>query len=332
MCINENEYHECDILSIEYKNFINNILSSTDDDKSYCMKYPKCLEYATESHIFQEKRILTPVAPNNVLYMFKYRPIYFDDKIYYNRVPTRHCLTFKGFCKEHDDKLFAPIEKHNNIDWNNVKSQYLLAYKCLCRELYVKMKDKTVLTKILTYIRGPIVEKYKSKQDERIYSIKHIIKYKDIIENGVYNNDYKYNFITINLPFQIDLFLSAPISISYHSSYSIMLDRFELNIVNIFPYKGETIVILGYDKLFKNIWLNQIINKLQSNDNAKISEALQDILFRSDCHCFSEKLYNAISNKLNLFINEWYENKDNFNLEIKYTSNIFKDYINSIRL
>lgn len=332
MCINEIEYHECDILSIEYKNFINNIVSYVDNEKSYCMKYPNCLKYATKSHIFQEKRILTPIAPNNILYMFKYRPVYFEDKIYYDKVPTKHCLTFKGFCKEHDDKLFAPIEKHENINWSDVKSQYLLAYKCICRDLYVKMKDKTILTKILANTKGPIVEKYKLMENERTHSIRHIRKYKDIIENGVFNNVYKYNFITINLPFQIDLCLSSPISINYKWSYSFEIDRYELNIINIFPYKGETIVILGYDKLFKNIWLEQIINKLQSNDNAKISEALQDILFRSDCHCFSEKLYNAISNKLNSFINEWFENKDNFNLDIKYKSNIFKNYIDSIRL
>lgn len=331
MCIDSNEYHKCDILSQEYKNFINKIASNVDDEKSFCMKYPNCQEYAIESHIFQEKRILVPIAPNNVLYMFKYRPIYFNDKIYYKNVKTRHCLTFNGFCKEHDDKLFAPIEKHNNIDWNSVEAQYLLAYKCICRDLFEKIKDKTCLTKMIAYTRGPIVEKYQSMRNERTNSIKHIIKYKNIIENGVYNKDYQYSFTTIKLPFQIDLCLSSPITINYKWSYSFTLDRYELNIINIFPYKGETIIILGFDKSFKNIWLNQIINKLQSNDNVKISEALQDILFRSDCHCFSEKLYNAIASKLDVFINEWFENRYNYNLDLEYESNLFIDYIASIR-
>lgn len=331
MCIDKEEYHECDIHSYEFKNFINDIVTSVDDEFYVCMKYPSCQKEATETHIFQEKRILTPIAPNNVLYVFKYKPIYFEDKIYYKCVPTRHCLTFNGFCKEHDDKLFAPIEKHSNIDWSSIESQYLLGYKCLCRDFLEKIKDKVCLQKILKYTKGTFSEEYKSKLNKRIYSIKYILKYKDIIENGVYNNDYKYSFITIKLPFQIDLCLSSPISINYKWSYSFTLDRYELNIINIFPYKGETIIILGFDKSFKNIWLNQIINKLQSNDNVKIGEALQDILFRSDCHCFSEKLYNAIASKLDVFINEWFENRYNYNLDLEYESNLFIDYIASIR-
>lgn len=51
--------------------------------------------------------------------------------------------TFAGFCKNHDNALFGPIDNH--ALWPRKQQVALYAYRCLCREYFVKENAIAVL-------------------------------------------------------------------------------------------------------------------------------------------------------------------------------------------
>ncbi len=161
-------------------------------------------------------------------------------------------------------------------------------------------------------------------------AIKTLESYKKILEDGIFNAQYgKLTFMVIELPFFLDLCLSAPITIREEQGplyFGPDEDKKveAVNIVNIFPYHEKTIVIMGGLKDRPNAWLNEIYNLLSSGSVENISIALQDILFRAEFHCISKRLYDALTDEIPLFIQEWFENADNTEYNIPYTSNILK--------
>lgn len=62
------------------------------------------------------------------------------------RVGVNRASTFAGFCKQHDNELFEPID---NFPLRPVKAQIALyAYRSLCREYFVKENAVAVLTEM----------------------------------------------------------------------------------------------------------------------------------------------------------------------------------------
>lgn len=161
------------------------------------------------------------------------------------------------------------------------------------------------------------------------YSIQEIEKYKLLFENGIFNNDYsKYYFKIIELPFKLDLCLASPITISNElngfcfSKNPNCLEQ--INIVNIFPYKNRTMIILGFLNGSRNIWMNEMYENLRSDVINDVCMSLQDFLFKSEFHCISKELYNEVKDELPLFFEEWNERKCIYDSKLKYKSNLFK--------
>ncbi len=141
--------------------------------------------------------------------------------------------------------------------------------------------------------------------------------------------------MVIERPFILDLCLSAPITIREEQGplcFGTDEDKKveTVNIVNFFPYHEKTIVIIGGLKDRPNVWLNKIYDLLSSGSIENISIALQDILFREEFHCISKRLYDALTDEIPLFIQEWFENADNTEYNMPYTSNIFYKYLKTI--
>ena len=99
-----------------------------------------------------------------------------------------------------------------------------------------------------------------------------------------------------------------------------------VNVVEIFPYKGRTLIIMGFLNGKENKWMTEKYDQLCS-DIHDISIALQDILFRSEFHCMSERLYEAIKEDIPPFLEEWILNHSQYSGNLNYTSNIFEKYI-----
>lgn len=126
----------------------------------------------------------------------------------------------------------------------------------------------------------------------------------------------------------MDLCLASPIAISDElngfcfNNESNHLEQ--VNVVNIFPYKNRTMIILGFLEGSPNKWVNEMYENLRSDDIDDVCISLQDFLFRSEFHCISKKLYTEIKDELPLFFQEWNDRKCEYNAKLNYKSNIFK--------
>lgn len=297
---NEQYLHECEKL-----------LSKLFNKSSVCM-YPGCKNMAINSHVLQNKKILKPIAPKDHLYCFEPTSSFNKkQRLTYKRRGINDVLAFKGYCEYHDDQIFSSIEI-SNVDWDDQKSQFLLGYRSICREIYVKQIMVDYYLEHLTKFKFPdnaVQHNCEISILALSMGIKDMNRYKEFLELGIFNNNYSnYNFETIVLPFSIELCVSSPISVSYSEDIPnkdiAEADFVETNIVNVFPYKGKSVVIIGFSDEFGNRWAKEFSKKLKTQEVDLICKTLSDlILFRAEFHCMSEKLYQSISKEeLNEFL------------------------------
>ena len=296
---------------------------------------PSCNNKTIKSHAFQKNGILRKIADKGKVMTFEYNHLYSilrgeSPITYKERGLNEENFWFYGFCSDHDKSLFQSIEEpEDKVDWRNIRNQYLLAYRTVCRELYADLKIKAIFNYCLNHY---YTDELLNNLANINCSIREIIKYKELFENGIFKNDYsKYYFKIVKLPFKLDLCLASPITISDELSgfnfnkASNYLEQ--INIVNIFPYKNRTMTILGFLDGSPNKWVNRMYENLRSDDINEVCISLQDFLFRSDFHCISRELYDEVKDELPLFFQEWNDKKCTYNAELNYKSNIFKKTI-----
>ena len=322
----------------QYIQKIEEIRRQIERSSKRCM-CPNCTSTAINSHVFQRNGIISQIATEGRVYSFNldslFKLLRGQNPIQYEITGIREAFCFNGFCSVHDNDLFLPIEQ-GEVDWYNEHNQYLLEYKTICRELRAKEDAHQLLCNTLkTFEWGadsydiPIGMTYEILNAQR--TIPTLIQYKKLFENGIYNRDYsRYFFYVRVLPFRLDMCLSSPITIKEENKQMfIASDEINdtVNIVQIFPYKDRTIIMLGFLEGKANTWCYETKGALWSDDIDDACHALQDILFRSDFNCISQELYDAIKDKLPLFYDEWRNNASNFSRDISFTSNIIDDYI-----
>ncbi|MBM6881752.1 hypothetical protein [Bacteroides caecigallinarum] len=300
---------------------------------------PQCANRPIFSHVFQKEGVLREISINGKVMAFSYKNL-FETKnnrtpVFYKEVGIHETFGFYGFCKKHDNSLFAPIEPVNKqVDWYNENNQYLLAYRTLCREYYIQMVVKSVFKKCLDRFILPenILMHFTQEISNCDLTIKVFDQYKLLLEKGINDKNFsQYKFKVIELPFRLELCLASPINITEECKG--LCWRLEdkivdtINIVNIFPYKNRTIVIIGFLQGEKNRWASDIFQKLRGDNLEDVCIALQDIIFRSEFHCMSKTLYDEIKSEIPLFLDEWTYLMRNHNFTLCYNSNIFRKYI-----
>lgn len=295
------------------KELFDEAMSKAMSRPAMCM-HPSCNKKAIKTHILQKSLILNPIAPNNHLYCFQPNSSFNNQILHYRRVGINSAMTYQGFCNEHDCSIFKPIE-NENVDWSNIHSQYILGYRTVCRELDIKQRMVDFLVNLYPYVNQSYLRHYFSQMKEYEMGIKDLKIYKMIIENGVFNHDYSgYSFQTIVSDYLLELCISTPVTVSYSTSVNMDIndaDLIELNIINIFPFNGKSIIIVGFANQCENIWAHDLVKKIQNVKSfLEYSKILNDlILFRAEFNCMSEKLYNSIpENEMQQFLREYKEN------------------------
>lgn len=282
------------------------------------------------SHVLSKSQILKPISENSKIYQFEYRPLFYPEKpIRYSLKGLNEAYTFKGFCTQHDNNIFSPIEPTTGrVDWSDIRNQYLLGYRTLCNELSTQEIVYEINDHLLNYSDSddPM---YKFdlliKKENLMSSCKTLLHYKTILENGVFNGIYSgYSFKHIELPFQFDLCVCSPIHVDDGKGICIKSDYQESNIVMVFPYYGKTEIIIGYSSDFENIWMNHIVPEFQSRNPLSLSRAFANILYRVEFNAMSSKLYNSLDPSLiELFLKTFVQNASVYSLDIYGVETLF---------
>ena len=324
-------------------NFIEDIFSKEKKKSRSCM-FHDCSETAIGSHVFSRSHILKPISQGTEhnIYQFNQRPLIFltkdkEEIFCYKLEPIKNAFKFNGFCKKHDNDLFKLIEPHYGlVNWTKKESQYLLSYRTICREIYANNVVENVMVTISK-------ENNKKLQLINLFSLEKLLitlqytrdnlyYYKSLLEKGIIDKDFSnICFKYIELPFQFDLCVSAPIFIDYGKGPYFNSDYQELNIVNIFPYYGKTIILIGYLQEFNNQWMNNILSKFKSPYPHIVSSAFVDILYRAEFHAMSPVLYNSLDKDLlEGFIKTWKKEANNFSTDIEEVSSLFYSPLNKL--
>ena len=322
----------------EYLAFLEKVMKQAKERKRSCM-CPSCSMDAIYSHVFQQKhQQLAEITTDGKMYAFTYNHLFAylrnEPLVEYKEVGISKQFGFYGFCNPHDTFLFTPIERPGcKVDWYDERNQYLLAYRTLCREVYAKsvMYDfsSEIIDRIISCNRDLFYHFWELKSNSS-QSLQDLVRYKSLFEKGIFHTDYsRYYFKVVQLPYRLEVCLAAPIIIKdeYRGLY-FGPDKEKItnpiNIVEIFPVKSKTFILLGFAESFPNTWAFQMYGNLQSDDIEDVSLALQDILFRAEFHCISKTFYEEIAEDIPLFLEEWYNQKNNFYSNITYKSSVFK--------
>ena len=112
-------------------------------DKRYCMHAladpSVCSGQIVKAHTIPKRAALTAIAEQGRVYglasdfmsIFKNR-----GKPTFKKIGTGEASTFTGFCAEHDDHTFAPLEKSSVVPTD--EQCFLMGYRALCREFFAK--------------------------------------------------------------------------------------------------------------------------------------------------------------------------------------------------
>ncbi len=263
---------------------------------------PDCNADAVFSHVFSRKHILQPICPKNKIYLFEpheFISIPKDGMFHYNLRGLKQAFGFRGFCQYHDNNVFAEIEPSKGyVDWTDIRMQYLLSYRSLCREIYANRTMHDLLEFMFKFT-GSNAPNYRFNMGNQLSNLDlaclNLSHYKNFLEKGVLGNDYSdIHFHCVELPYQLDLCISAPIMIDYGHRLHFVSQCLELNIVNVFPYYGKTIVLIGYSPNFDNRWLQNILPKFSSSNPHIVSAALTDMMYRAELNAIAPKTFATL--------------------------------------
>lgn len=163
--------------------------------KGRCLHYEagkRCTEYIN-AHSIQNKGLLTWIAENGHVYGITadYGRLKVNrGKPSYRKIGINKMSTFMGFCKVHDNELFAPIDNYPLVP--NDEQVFLYAYRSLCRELFVKENARA---NIKSQIKKGIEQKtirdlYISYEKATHFGLNNLKRHKCIYNTSLKNNNY----------------------------------------------------------------------------------------------------------------------------------------------
>lgn len=252
-----------------------------------------CKNGIVKAHSIQKNKILSKIAINgNVLY---YRPIIKDGrfiKVEFDECGKRGATTFMGFCTEHDQKIFKPIEDNNDYIKGNKQQEFLFAYRA-CAKMWFEIRNNVVKAeKVLELFRNKDVNTI-----DQLFKPFNVNQEDKTLVSGDYENMYKqnkkrqkevdYNKRAYNITLDkgewnrvktevIELPWEAKIAVSeVINSYTLK------NIyVSVFPQNGKTYILLSYWHRFQNNYAKCVISSLIKESLAIQTKYISFLLLR----------------------------------------------------
>lgn len=323
----------------QFFNDLKTLCKQAKKARSKCL-CPNCSANAIYSHVFSHKHILQPICPASKIYLFEARDLIFisqENMLHYKLRGLNKAFGFHGFCNKHDNEIFADIEPSiGYVDWHSIRNQYLLSYRSLCREIYINRTIHDILKHLLFYSTSNVPNhasciRHMLARFNAIFA--NLSEYKIFLEKGVFHQDYSdVSFHCIELPFQLDLCISAPFPVDDGRGPCFNHDFQELYFVNVFPYYGKTIIIIGYSEVFRNEWMKNIIPLFSSPYPHIVSKAFTELMYRVEFNAIGPNLFSKLDKELiECYYRTFREEADNYGMNIDtIISSLLYDPLNEI--
>lgn len=133
------------------------IMKEIDKKTQHCL-FPNCNKSPINSHAFQQNGVINLLHEKNFVYTTNLNRVKefnkYDKKSitsdYLYKTTLKNATTFPGFCREHDDLVFSPIEKKGNASIEELI--FLNAYRGLAYIYYFEKKNKLFLNEVKYFI------------------------------------------------------------------------------------------------------------------------------------------------------------------------------------
>lgn len=127
--------------------------------EKYCL-HPEasptnCSGAIVKAHSLARRAALASIAENGHVYGPDYdfmSLVKNKGAVTFKRVGINEASTFTGFCAKHDDRTFAPIEKHTLTA--TAEQCFLISYRAVCRELFQKRLHNSSVNRMRTLDQG----------------------------------------------------------------------------------------------------------------------------------------------------------------------------------
>lgn len=297
-----------------------------------------CDNKAIKSHVLQKNGILSEMSVNNHLFQFGNAspfniPIPNKRLFELPQIGVNDAFTFKGFCAEHDSSLFHSIE---NIPFDITKpaSIALFSYRTLCQEIRRKEIASEITKQLISYnSTNPMIDLIINLHDGQIAGLKNLNFFKNEFESerDLKNDNYLYKICEIP---RTEICISAPLQIYDGNNVFSDADRsfgedgspFVTSILNIFPFKEKSYVMLALHKKYWCFWSDELFNEFDKSNGNEHFKLLSDLIStRVEFWCMSPNLKAKIDKvKLDKLIKIWSNEVLNFDADIPNNFNLFE--------
>jgi hypothetical protein len=298
------------------------------EKKSRQCMFQNCQNKAIKSHVLQKNGILREISKNNHLIQpLPPDPFQYDKKglFDFKSVGINDVYTFLGFCKEHDNKIFEPIESQSELKFDNINQQALFSYRGLCQEIRRKEISIEWLNDIIRVCPIPLIHLMQSSINGYHHGIQNLTFYKLELEKAIQTNDFSsFYFVTTKIP-KIDLCISVPLNIETPNQVLEIL--YETSFINIFPKTDSSYIIGGYHKKHPCSWTKNFLTKIRVGKKDKILKELSDLItLRLEFWAMSPQLFKKIKQEdIEKYRSLFTENVHNHNSYLKTDLNLFKN-------
>ncbi|MGY5353583.1 hypothetical protein [Wenyingzhuangia sp. IMCC45467] len=258
--------------------------------------HPECNEKSINSHILQKNGILSTLEKDRHVMEMGIDP--FKSEIhYFNKVGINKAYSFKCFCNPHDTNLFKNIET-DKIDFTKYSNLILFTLRTIYNEKFRKLVNIRMREFLIMEHSDLFNTVFLTGQNEQEkLGLSDIEKVENVIWNDINNKTQSFVFLTREVS-HIDLCLSS----FYNYETSIELqnyikqhgkDKEDVSdiFINVFPYKGKTTVIMGYQKVHEKEVKSYVNTIMKENEKRFFRKLTNLLMFQCETWVTSEKFY-----------------------------------------
>lgn len=171
-----------------------------------------CKNYIN-AHSIQKNQSLSAIAAEGEVYMIssKYSDIKkHKGRLQFEKAGIKKASTFLGFCKDHDNELFAPIDDFPLFPTD--QQIMLYAYRSLCRELFVKQNSVELYKKKAHAHNTPLNVKnvLKGMLEGSYFGLNNLEKQKKWYDHSLGNKEYhSVRYVIFNFAHKPDIAFSG---------------------------------------------------------------------------------------------------------------------------
>lgn len=299
-------------------------------------KDEECDRGIIRAHSIQNKRILINVADNGRVLMFD-EEMNDNSKLGFKmeQIGRASATTFKGFCGEHDSKIFSPIE-HKDYCIGDREQEFLFAYRTFAKEYHAEKSVVNAMEKLAEYIYKGEFEKISKgfskkspmSEGERLLKFanvqNHLMGLKATLDRmEIYKGEMNQlldtadftnivtNVIEFHEEYHIAVSAMSFIELDIHNNVINDLTDFSSELaplfVTVFPQKGKTYVLLSYLKKHQEKYgfiKKQILDQDIEEQKVIISNL---IVFYFENFAISPRLWGKISTEMQKKICEYHK-------------------------